>query len=77
MKKHYDDDDGRVIANMNVEGMPWYRRESSLSDSHGSELDRADTRKVIWGVMKVTFAFLAVFSAIMVLVVFIMTRIWS
>lgn len=77
MKKHYDDDDGRVIANMNVEGMPWYRRESSDSDSHGSELDRADTRKVIWGVMKVTFAFLAVFSAIMVLVVFIMTRIWS
>lgn len=77
MKKHYDDDDGRVIANMNVEGMPWYRRESSDSDFHGSELDRADTRRVIWGVMKVTFAFLAVFSAIMVLVVFIMTRIWS
>lgn len=23
-KKVYDDDDGRTIANMNVEGMPWY-----------------------------------------------------
>ena len=23
-KKTYDDDDGRVIANMNVDGMPWY-----------------------------------------------------
>ena len=22
-KKQYDDDDGRVIADMNVEGMPW------------------------------------------------------
>lgn len=24
-KKKYDDDDGRVIANMNVDGMPWNR----------------------------------------------------
>ena len=23
-KKQYDDDDGRVIAPMNVDGMPWY-----------------------------------------------------
>ena len=23
-KKKYEDDDGRTIANMNVEGMPWY-----------------------------------------------------
>lgn len=23
-RKQYDDDDGKVIANMNVEGMPWY-----------------------------------------------------
>lgn len=26
-KKQYDDDDGRTIADMNVEGMPWYRSE--------------------------------------------------
>ena len=24
-RKQYDDDDGRTIANMNVDGMPWYR----------------------------------------------------
>ena len=23
-KKRYEDDDGRVVARMNVEGMPWY-----------------------------------------------------
>ena len=23
-KKQYDEDDGRVIAPMNVDGMPWY-----------------------------------------------------
>lgn len=25
-KKEYDDDDGRVIAPMNVEGMPWFQK---------------------------------------------------
>lgn len=24
-KKQYPDDDGRTIANMNVDGMPWYK----------------------------------------------------
>ena len=24
-RKQYDDDDGRVIVPMNVEGMPWYQ----------------------------------------------------
>lgn len=36
-KKTYDDDDGRVIAPMNVEGMPWHRmplyRKGKQSDS--------------------------------------------
>lgn len=27
-KKVYDDDDGRVISSMNVDGMPWYRAKS-------------------------------------------------
>lgn len=34
-KKKYDDDDGRVIAKMNVEGMPWYTpgHTTSLSEN--------------------------------------------
>ena len=27
-RKTYDDDDGRTIVDMNVEGMPWYRPEN-------------------------------------------------
>jgi len=27
--KQYDDDDGRTIANMNVEGMRWYKPENT------------------------------------------------
>ena len=28
-KKEYDDDDGRVISPMNVDGMPWYTERKS------------------------------------------------
>ncbi|NLG99964.1 MAG: hypothetical protein GX491_21615 [Chloroflexi bacterium] len=27
-RKKYDDDDGRVIVDMNVEGMPWFNRRA-------------------------------------------------
>lgn len=30
-KKSHDDDDGRVIAPMNVEGMPWYQDKPAFS----------------------------------------------
>jgi len=36
-KKQYDDDDGRTIADMNVEGMPWYHAEQR-------RLNRAQSR---------------------------------
>ncbi len=35
--KQYDDDDGRTIANMNVEGMPWY-------DANMKRQNRAEAR---------------------------------
>ena len=36
-KKTYDDDDGRVVAPMNVDGMPWYRKGKPLdTESHDS-----------------------------------------
>ena len=44
-KKKYDDDDGRVIANMNVEGMPWYvpgHAESLSGEEKDSEGQREE-----------------------------------
>ena len=64
-RKQYDDDDGRTIANMNVDGMPWYRpwkRESpdgmtpQTSSAGGKKrresvkLTREESRAVTWGV---------------------------
>ena len=38
-KKQYDDDDGRVIADMNVDGMPWYDRSQSSDVAKSSRKD--------------------------------------
>lgn len=36
-KKVYDDDDGRTVVNMNVEGMPWYNPVKSEKKERNSE----------------------------------------
>ena len=55
-KKVYDDDDGRVIANMNIDGMPWYmdaeRKAKRKSESNFDDLSKKETRALVFGVMK-------------------------
>ena len=36
-KRTYDDDDGRTIAPMNIEGMPWYKPEAPERRPDGTE----------------------------------------
>lgn len=31
-RKQYEDDDGRTIVDMNVEGMPWYRADKKRAE---------------------------------------------
>lgn len=56
-KKTYDDDDGRVVASMNVDGMPWYIREHRPRSQRptgetGEQLTREEERALIWGALK-------------------------
>ncbi len=45
-KKQYDDDDGRVIAPMNVDGMPWYVPDNRIkSDTKAPETKLEFSRK--------------------------------
>ena len=70
-KKTYDDDDGRVIANMNVDGMPWSmsdvlsRRKKSdeklQSSSDFSDLSAQDTREIVKGAVKAGLVIAGVF----------------
>ena len=52
-KKQYDDDDGRVIAPMNVEGMPWYVNERSKQPekSEKIKLTKEENRAFVRGVL--------------------------
>lgn len=81
-RREYDDDDGRQIADMNVDGMPWYVRKSSSSSSSDSqsdepvELTREERRSLYGGVLKAVLLVAAAFIGVYFLVVFLLTRIW-
>lgn len=79
-RREYDDDDGRQIADMNVDGMPWYlRKSSSSSGSQNDEpvdLTREERRSLYGGVMKAVLLVAAAFIGVYFLVVFLLTRIW-
>ena len=83
-KRKYDDDDGRVIAPMNVEGMPWYTKRGPESDSAGGKqkepvkLSFGETLAVIGGVMKAVVLvggiFLAAFAIVILFLQFVLFR---
>ena len=73
-------DDGRVIANMNVEGMPWYQEvPHTNSQKDGNEPPLEITRKekaalmrgVLGAALFVAFIFIAVFGLFILFCVFV------
>lgn len=50
-KKTYDDDDGRTIVDMNVEGFSWYQPKS---DKKVNKEDKP-TRKEYWAMVRAWF----------------------
>ena len=74
-KKVYDDDDGRTIADMNVEGMPWYDRTRRLfgaSGEPGIPLDRSQRRSTVFAVVTAALLIALVFGVGYFLVIFLM-----
>lgn len=82
-RKLHDDDDGRVIANMNVDGMPWYQRSqrqikgfSTKTNSDFSDLTREETREIIKGAMKAGLLIAGVFILAMFVFILFCLYIW-
>ena len=79
-RREYDDDDGRQIADMNVDGMPWYLRKSSpSSDSQNNEpvdLTREERFSLYGGILKAVLLISAAFVGVYFLVIFLLTKIW-
>lgn len=87
-KKVYDDDDGRVFANMNVEGMPWYTPPSAVqpqseketgSEKQGQEpvrLTKKESRALLGGVLGASLLVLLVFVVGFLLFIQFCTEVW-
>lgn len=81
-KRKYDDDDGRVISPMNVEGMPGYHPEQERTPKRpdGQEpvkLSFGETMSMIGGMLKaallVGLCFFALFALVILFIQFVLT----
>ena len=76
--KEYEDDDGRSYANMNVEGMPWYRpeQENIPENREKIELTPVETRSAIWGALKAALLVAGVFALVFFLFILFCDVVW-
>lgn len=76
-----NDDDGRVICNMNVDGMPWHdrsmnHREEKAPKVQPGELTRSEASQFTWYALAASLLVVTVFSLTWVLFVLFCTKIW-
>ena len=81
-RKFHEDDDGRVIASMNVDGMPWYQRGERFDRfrreqaSDFSDLTKEEEREIIKGAMKASLLIAGVFILAMLIFILFCLYIW-
>jgi len=83
--KQFDDDDGRTIVDMNVEGMPWYdrrhnfgrmpERETSQASPFGTGLTDREVRLYTWGARQAGLLLASVFSLTWLVLVLFLTKV--
>jgi len=76
-------DDGRTIANMNVEGMPWYTpgkraagEERGETDQSKTQMTKEESRYYTWGAVKAALLVVGVICAGIALFILFCTEIW-
>lgn len=82
-RKSYDDDDGRTIASMNVDGMPWHMPGAGKSDPEArkdsgpqEKLQGAERWAFTSGMLKAVVLVTAVFVIGYLLFILFCTKIW-
>ena len=77
-RKQYDDDDGRVIANMNVDGMPWYVDAAKKKEASSQELDltKEESKAVLWGTVKAGLLIASVFVVAALIFILFCIHVW-
>ncbi len=80
--KQFEDDDGRVICDMDMDGMPWHdrrvRREhrEAPKSQHPDQMTRAETRAYTGSALLAALLIWVVFAAAWALFILFCTQIW-
>lgn len=76
-KQEVLEDDGRTIANMNVEGMPWYVEHSPKQTQPDDriELTRKEAHAMMAGILKATLLVTAFFGIGITLFILLCTEV--
>jgi hypothetical protein len=80
--KKYDDDDGRVICNMQVEGLRRHDKKSHWAQNEtrkvaqGEQMTRSEIRRYNWYSILAGLLIVSVFSVTWVLFILFCTEVW-
>ncbi|MGI6173996.1 MAG: hypothetical protein ACOYI8_08905 [Christensenellales bacterium] len=69
-------DDGRTIADMNADGMPWYAPKEERAPESGEQITPRQERFAVWGALKAGLLVVGVFSVALILFVLFCTHVW-
>lgn len=88
-KTKFDDDDGRTIVNMDVDGTPWHDRNVSYAERqaqdlglkqrramYGERMTSSEARRYTFYALLAGLALTAGLAAVWILLVLFMTQIW-
>ena len=79
--KEIPGDDGKTVADMNVEGMPWYvpkkREMPEIQGAEPSQLTKEQFRAYRWAAVKAGLLLVLVFGAVFGLFIAFCDFIWS
>ena len=88
-RKQYDDDDGRTIVSMDVDGTPWHDRNVNFADRqaqelgvkqkramYGERMTNSEARRYTFYAMLAGLALAASMSLVWILLVLFMTKVW-
>lgn len=78
-KRTYDDDDGRTIAPMNIEGMPWYKPEAPERRPDGTEpepLTKEEARIYTLAAVKAGLTIVSIFGVAIYIFLLFCDKIW-
>lgn len=72
----YEEDDGRTVADMNVEGMPWYRKDPQNTSGQIESMSSPEGKAALSGALLAVFVAVGLFVGVFALFILFTQYIW-